>query len=377
MTAPDLCPRDRQLFSSGKKRILALDGGGIRGIVALAYLERIENLLRQREGRDIRLCEYFHLIGGTSTGSIIATGLALGMEVADLIRIYVQLSKKGFQGSRWHGGVFVPKFRTKPLMSMIRANVGDETLGSENVKTGLAIVAKRVDTGSVWIFHNNPRGVFFAGDGGGAYTPNKDLPLAQLVRASTAAPTFFAPERIVVAPGVEGLFVDGGVSPHNNPALMLFMLATISGYGYRWPTGADNLSIISVGTGLQPISAASLPPSWAPSVALAVLGLRSIIEDNIWLNQALLQWMGTSPTPWRIDGEVGDLSGDRLGPAPLLTYARYDLMLEHAWLEQELGVRISNEDLASYCAIDVPEIANDLLELGRTAAKKQVQSEHL
>ncbi len=115
----------------------------------------------------------------------------------------------------------------------------------------------------------------------------------------------------------------------------------------------------------------------APSAALAVLGLRSIIEDNVWLNQALLQWMGTSPTPWKIDGEMGDLSGDRLGPAPLLTYARYDLVLKQEWVKKELDLTITREILASFCAIDVPEIAHDLLELGRTAAKKQVQPEHL
>ena len=249
---------------------------------------------------------------------------------------------------------------------------GGATHGSESRS-----IAKRVDTGSVWVFHNNPKGAFFSGDGTAAYTPNKDLPLAHLIRASTAAPTFFAPERIQVAPGVEGLFVDGGVSPHNNPALMLFMLATISGYGYRWPTGADKISLISVGTGFQPLSSANLPPSWAPSAALAVLGLRSIIEDNVWLTQALLQWMSVSPTPWKIDGEVGDMAADRLGPAALLTYARYDLMLERECLQKELSTSVSGAALARLREIDIPEVASELLDLGRAAAQIQVKAEHL
>ena len=67
------------------KRILSLDGGGIRGILTLEYLGVIESMLRKRSGRDdFRLCDYFDLIGGTSTGSIIAAGLACGMSVDEL-----------------------------------------------------------------------------------------------------------------------------------------------------------------------------------------------------------------------------------------------------------------------------------------------------
>src|SRR6202171_414573 len=59
--------RDRHLFGPGPKWILSLDGGGIRTVVTLAFLERIEALLREHEGRAIRLGDYFDLIGGTST----------------------------------------------------------------------------------------------------------------------------------------------------------------------------------------------------------------------------------------------------------------------------------------------------------------------
>ena len=88
--------RDAHLFGPGPKRILALDGGGVRGIISLAFLERIEALLAARAGREarrgggpaappFRLGDYFDLIGGTSTGSLIATGLALGFSVGQLI----------------------------------------------------------------------------------------------------------------------------------------------------------------------------------------------------------------------------------------------------------------------------------------------------
>jgi patatin-like phospholipase/acyl hydrolase len=80
--------RDKHLFGPGPKRILALDGGGVRGIISLAYLERLEAILRERFGPDTVLADYFDLIGGASTGAIIATGLALGLPVKRLIATY-------------------------------------------------------------------------------------------------------------------------------------------------------------------------------------------------------------------------------------------------------------------------------------------------
>ena len=61
---------EEHLFAPGVKRVLALDGGGVKGIVSIAFLEKMETLLRERSGRgnDFRLCDYFDLVGGTSTG---------------------------------------------------------------------------------------------------------------------------------------------------------------------------------------------------------------------------------------------------------------------------------------------------------------------
>ena len=80
-------------------------------------------------------------------------------------------------------------------------------------------------------------------------TPNKDFLLRDIVRASTAAPTYFKPEGIEVGAGQLGAFVDGGVSPHNNPSLQSLMYATLSGYNVGWPMGEDKIFLVSVGTG--------------------------------------------------------------------------------------------------------------------------------
>lgn len=369
--------RDTHLFGPGPKRILSLDGGGVRGIVTLAYLERIEALLSARAGRKVRLCEQFDLIGGTSTGAIIASGLALGMSVSKLTELYVTLSRKGFRGIPSFGGLLLPRFRTGPLLQQIESQVGGITLGSDKLLTGLAIVTKRIDTGSVWVFHNNPRGRYFdPASADPSSTPNKDIRLAQVLRASTAAPTFFAPERIEIGRGLRGIFVDGAASPHNNPALLLFMLGTLGGYGFGWSTGADRLSVVSVGTGHRPLTPARMPGWGAPSAQLAVLALTSLIDDCSWLGQSLLQWMGTTPTPAQIDGEVGDLQGDQLGPAPLLHYQRYNVEWSVRWLREVLDVDVSERDIPKLERLDDPREVLRLLEIGRKAAALQMPDAH-
>src|SRR6516225_3426034 len=92
VTAPLETPRDRHLFGPGPKRLLALDGGGVRGAVTVAFLERIEQLLREHHGREIRLGDYFDLVGGTSTGAIIAGALALGYRTAQVRDFYMRLA---------------------------------------------------------------------------------------------------------------------------------------------------------------------------------------------------------------------------------------------------------------------------------------------
>ncbi len=370
----ELCARDRHLFGPGPKRILALDGGGVRGIISLAYLERIEAILAARAGRTVGIAEAFDLIGGTSTGAMIAAGLALGLSASRPIELYLTLGRLGFRAVPSLAGLLVPKFRTAPLLEQIRSQVGDLTLGSEQLLTGLAIVTKRIDTGSTWVFHNNPRGRYFApSDAADGTVPNRDFPLAQIIRASTAAPTFFAPEHIEIARGVKGIFVDGAVSPHNNPALLLFMLATLKGYGYGWPAGAERLSIVSLGTGQRPLRPDMMPPAGSPSAVLAVLALRSLIDDCGWLVQTMLQWLGTTPTPWPIDGEIGDLAGDQLGSAPAFHYQRYSVELSPGWMRATVGIEMSDAEVAALDRIDQPGMLPRLLEIGRAAAAVQVR----
>src|SRR6476646_10572256 len=149
-------PIEDRLFSPGKKCILTLDGGGVRGIVSIAFLKEMERQLREHTGRkDLVLADVFHMIAGTSVGSMLAAMLALGKEVAELEAAFRDLAPKIFTGRETMFGQ--KRFDARPLVNGVRSYVKEETLGSDALRTGLAIIAKCVDTGSVWLLTNNPR----------------------------------------------------------------------------------------------------------------------------------------------------------------------------------------------------------------------------
>src|SRR5437660_1230016 len=104
------CARDYQLFGPGPKRVLALSGGGMRAIITLAFLERIEAILSEHYGKPVRLGDHFHLIGGTSTGALIAGALALGYRCEQVKRFFAALAPLVFKRQRWRIPVLQAKF---------------------------------------------------------------------------------------------------------------------------------------------------------------------------------------------------------------------------------------------------------------------------
>ena len=368
--------RDAHLHANGRpKRILALDGGGLRGVLSLGILAQVEELLRQRHGGDddFRLCHYFDLIAGTSTGAIIAAALALGWRVDDLHREYMSLGEQVFEKSFFRNGLLRAKYDEKRLIKELQRVYGADTLlNSEKLQTGLLVVTKRLDTGSPWPVGNNPRGRYFSGDVKGRLG-NGEYPLWQVVRASTAAPAYFDPECITIATPegsdpVQGDFVDGGVSPFNNPALQALMYATLNGYNLGWPTGSDKLLLVSVGTGAADpaVAKASLAASHA------VGALLSLMQDCASLQQTLLQWMSSSPTARVIDRELGDLRHDLIAGAPLVSYLRYDVDLRQEAV-QALDPRLTDaQKIKSLSEMDAPENMDVLHELGLRAGQRDV-----
>lgn len=369
--------RDEHFQVPGPKRILACDGGGLRGILSLGFLAKVEALLEKRYGvgDDFRLCHYFDLVAGTSTGAIIAAAVAQGMRVSEIVEQYMTIGEQVFR-SRFAFGAIRNRYDKRKLITQLQSVLGEKTtLGGESLQTGLLVVTKRMDTGSPWPLGNNPRGAYFAAREDSEHIANADYPLWQVVRASTAAPSFFDPETITIKeqPGrkpVVGEFVDGGVSPFNNPALQALMYATLDGFNVSWPTGAHNLSILSIGTG----SATPGVSSSFFAAKSAISALMGLMEDNAALVQILMQWMSESRTAEKIDREIGTLGGDLLGPEPLFHYTRYDLALTKKAIEP-LKSGLSPTVIKSLKQMDKPKNLPILQELGKLAAREQVREE--
>jgi len=361
------------------KRILSLDGGGVRGVIELAFLERIEALLQARSpaGKNARLADYFDLIGGTSTGSIIASALATGRAVDDVSALYDELAPKVFRRNWWRLTGFQSRFDAKHLAKLLDREFPDYTLEDPRIRTRLALVAKRVDTGAPWILSNIPTQPFWNDPPGQSGGGNRRYPLARLIRASTAAPYYFGPERLEIELGVKpGIFVDGGVTPYNNPSVALLMLAKMRAFGLTWPTSRDELLFISIGAGSFRTKISPDALERKPAVKFALDTIVGLIGDCQASGHMLMQWLSHSTDPWVINSEIGDLRDDHLAGVPLMTYQRYDIVLELNWLRDQLGFQGGVRDVAKLRAMDDPGIMRDLRYLAGAAAKKQVRAEH-
>lgn len=374
------------LFGQHPKRILALDGGGVLGIIEIAFLEQIEALLRARTNNPrLVLGEYFDLVGGTSTGSIIATGLALGMTVTQLKELYFDFATAIFRKPLFAVPGIAPRFDARILANKLRAVLGERQLQSTDLMTGLAIVAKRVDTGSPWVLTNHPAAKYWEDDPGdedagrAGFIGNKRYKLRDIVRASTAAPYYYSPKRIrITETEPDGLFVDGGMTPHNNPALQLLMLANIRAYGFHWPVSSDQMMMISIGTGwIRPRLKISKPLQLL-TLPMAVRTLRGMIWDGQVNTLKIMQWISEPRRPWPINSEVAGLEREILGlpgggKQELLKFQRYDVMFDNAeQLSAEIGETITRGDIERINDFMNPQVMGDAYRIAEKCAAAQV-----
>ena len=366
--------------SEGPKKILSLDGGGIRGALTLGYLKRLEDILKARfpDQPNFRLCDYFDLIGGTSTGSIIAGCLAIGKTVDEITNLYMDLGGKIFGEKRnWWNPMETMKwlkanYSYKAMEDHLKMAFGDITLGSEEIRTGLCIVAKRADTNSIWPLINHPKGKFFDTDLG----KNKNIPLWMAIRASSAAPTYFAPQMMEVQKGQNAAFVDGGLSMANNPSVTLLMIATLKGFPFHWPMGEDKLLLVSIGTGnsvykkyVKEIDEATML-TWASQIP------DMLMQDASWQNRVILQWLSQSPTADYLDMEIENMDGDLISGKPMISYLRYNFRITLEDLDAlGLDKKFTEEDVKSIK--DISHAANrELLYTIGLKASGVIKAEH-
>jgi Patatin-like phospholipase len=371
-------------MNPNKKRLLALDGGGIRGLITIEVLAALERTLREqlRRGPEFRLADYFDYVAGTSTGAIIAACVSLRMSVDEIRGFYLRNGKAMFDKAS-----LLRRFRYKyederlaetlkqvlnGYLPPVEAAAGKTqvTLGSAALKTLLLVVMRNATTDSPWPVSSNPKAKY---NDPNREDCNLEIPLWRLVRASTAAPTYFPPEEVTLGPK-SFLFVDGGVTTYNNPAFVLFLMSTVSAYRLCWPTGADRMLLLSIGTGTNADANASLNAGemnllYNASTIPSALMFAALNEQDL-----LCRVFGNCRHGGALDREIGALMPQNEPVLPkLFSYARYNAELTDKGLA-DLGVSgIRPEEVQQMDSLD--HMA-DLTEIGR-AVGARVAPEHL
>lgn len=357
------------------KRILSLDGGGIRGVFSLQILASIEALFRQDQKRNnLVLADVFHLFAGTSTGAIIAACLAWGMPVREIEELYLGCGPEIFAKEHWYRR-WKTKYRAEPIAHVFRQKFSEDAqgttpafLGSKRLRTLLLVVMRNATTGSPWPISNNPHACF---NDPALPDCNLNIPLWQLLRASTAAPTYFPPEEIQLG-DQSFLFVDGGMTPFNNPTLIALLMATLPPYRLCWPAGRDLLHVVSIGTCA---TRARLPhkPSTNVNLLDALQYLAPAWIGAISTEQDLLcRVLGDCVHGAILDSEIQSLDSPTLFSAneQKFTYVRYDQAFDAAHANAH---RLSKAE----AELDDLTLIPLLQHIGREYATEHVRLEHL
>jgi len=365
-----------------KKKILACDGGGIRGLMTVEMLAKMEDDLRTAMGRGpgFVLADYFDYVCGTSTGAIIAACISMGMPMARVRKFYEESGRQMFDKASLLRRLRY-KYEDEPLAQKLREEIGaDTTLGSTKLRTLLMMVLRNATTDSPWPISNNPAARY---NDTTRDDCNLKLPLWKLVRASTAAPTYFPPEVVTFGDpsgkSYDFIFVDGGVTAYNNPAFLAFQTVTASPYQINWATSADKLLIVSVGTGGSSLANAALKAGDmnllynATSIPSALMNAASAGWDMA------CRTMGACRYGEPIDREFGALLSGPPALTPnatvpkLFTYMRYNPELSAEGLAA-LGLGgIKPADVQQLDSIDH---MGDMQKVGVAYARKAISIQH-
>lgn len=352
-----------------RRRILAIDGGGIRCTIAIEVLLALEQALQARTGDPARrLCQHLDLVAGTSGGAIIGTAVALGLPMAEIRDFVLANAANMFRPQPWwrRGRAWYDK---SALEANLRTWFGEETLGSPRLRTLLLLVMRNWSTDSPWLVSSHPGAPY---NDRGRDDGNLGLKLWQLARASAAAPAYYAPETIRLgrAAPYDFVFVDGGLTGFLNPAFKAFLYATTEAYGLGWPTGEARLSLLSVGAG---DARRKRRGETAADISLwrALKGVpNAMLAASIREQDLLCRSFGRCLTGEPIDREIGDLKDGRTAAEPrLFRYHRVNPALTAEGL-QALGCgHLRARDVA---AIDAVAHVRSLSEIGRAVAARDV-----
>ena len=214
---------------SEKKRILAIDGGGIKGVFSASFLATVEDSIGEN------IANYFDLIVGTSTGGIIALGLGMELSAKEILAFYEESGPLIFGGNRllrWLRCLSTTKYNRGPLEKALKDCFGDKKLGDSTKR--LVIPCLNLETGEVYVYKtaHHPRLV-----------RDYKEKAVEVALATAAAPTYFPPHRSPT--GIP--LVDGGIWANNPVCVAVVEAITL----LDWPR--DSLKVLSIGCTTEPL----------------------------------------------------------------------------------------------------------------------------
>jgi len=323
-----------------RRHVLSITGGGLLGVIPAAMLLRFEELGKAAHGKDYRLCDSFDLVGGASTGAVIATGIAMGMPAEEIASFYLHEAPIGFRPRRFSIPMLHDKLDDVSLRGHFARHTGGKRLCREDLECDLMIVTKNMCRSVPMALST------LAGDRApqaclGAELRGDPFPLDSLLRASTAVPGLYRPELLRTgAGGAPEVCIDGGLSPFNNAAPLLAFAARSA-----WDS---KVSVTSLGTG-------SGRPRRCARTILQVSAFGRLIRSFAGMV-----------------GDVSDYADEIMNalqtmPGSDLRYTKYDLELSSAAC-RSVGIEVTAAEMRQMRAYDDLRGKKRLFEIARSHA---------
>ncbi len=258
------------------KRIISLDGGGLRGLITAHVLDKLE----QQTGKLIR--ESFDFVAGSSTGALQASAICAGIPAAKMIEVYTTLTAKVFtpQGPLADAAMVARghKYDISNLRKVLEEVFGTQGTWTLNDSPIRLLLCARGANGHGWFFvQDRPRN---------AQTTGK-LSLLDCATASAAAPTYFDPWYVAPLGGnLVGWCFDGGVGIAANPVYA----ACVEAFQYDDFLPAQT-RVVSLGTGFYPGGSTTPPAGLIPTIEWTIDTILDAVNDE-QTRAAQLHWPG-------------------------------------------------------------------------------------
>lgn len=334
-------------------RILSLTGGGLLGVISAAKLERYETLGRATYGDAYKLSDSFDFAGGTSTGAVLATAVALGMPASSMVDFYLKDCLDGIAKRTFFVPGITPIYRGEKMLNHFRNATQSRKMQPADLCTDLGIVVKSLTSGepilstSVAVPDNMDNRILCA------RTSNAPLCLSRLLMASTAVTGLFAPQTLAIGPKCETeTCVDGGLSAYNDPAHLLFSFIRRLQQVNQCPGAVERIELVSMGTGTNPATYSNRRLGKMAHLGLTLKAMNSIVVDNVLHTKATMR----------------DLAKQR---ETNLQYTEHDMSLTEETF-QLLGVAVDKPLLRRMRGFLSVEGKRELYEAARLVAERRI-----